>query len=492
MSDQERWEKEKEEQQSILKHDFAKEMAGREVTDEEAETIVCTELMNDYMDEYLVDGAVLSCTSAVWDDFPLSGNESVHIEGVEKKTKEDKPTGILRVWENPMYINNLHHANVTDTKQGLNIMPFPCNCKEAALSEKKEEIRKNKADCQKNGVCKYLMDLEEEWENIDFNEQEYMALEDSSFYREFVDVNATESIGVVNVGSLGIGNLKNGRKQGITMTSVLFCKHGGFIYPVTSGQKSNLTEIQAHIKNVLETLGWTVGLIELRKIDEILLEFNITDKNSITCFLLICVSESGAAQVYANRKDKNGKTITDEFGRAVTEFYPKDYNPGYPYEVRGVAYMQITHRDSQLECLKYLKENGYYDGYIDENALGYVEELRKLPWEASAWRWAVCVQTEEKNLNNYVKVKANDNGNQLTMGIFLTAESFINGKVKGGASDPLGKIARGELEWEYDMGKNVIKTDEKSFSAPNNWNQFEDNYELLMEGGFVCGKESSD
>lgn len=88
MSDQERWEKEKEERQSILKHDMAEEIEGREVTDEEIEHIICEEMKDGDLHEYLVDGAVLACTSAMWEDFPLSGNESVHIEGAEKKRQK--------------------------------------------------------------------------------------------------------------------------------------------------------------------------------------------------------------------------------------------------------------------------------------------------------------------------------------------------------------------------------------------------------------------
>lgn len=71
----------------------------------------------------------------------------------------------------------------------------------------------------------------------------------------------------------------------------------------------------------------------------------------------------------------------------------------------------------------------------------------------------------------------------------MTAESFNNGKVKNGSGGPLGKIAREGMEWEYDKENNMIKTDEKTFPAPNNWDQFEANYEVLKGAGFVCDKE---
>lgn len=173
MSDQERWEKEKEEQQSILKHDMAEEIEGREVTDEEAEHIICKELKDEDDHEYLVNGAVLSCTSAVWEDFPLSGNEGVHIEGAEKKTKDDKPTGILRVWENPLTESSNgkeqhHYATIADTVKFQNVSPFLCNCKQPANEEQKQKIKENMDECRKHGVCQYLMELEEAWENCEF------------------------------------------------------------------------------------------------------------------------------------------------------------------------------------------------------------------------------------------------------------------------------------------------------------------------------------
>ena len=83
------------------------------------------------------------------------------------------------------------------------------------------------------------------------------------------------------------------------------------------------------------------------------------------------------------------------------------------------------------------------------------------------------------------------------MGIFLAAESFINGKVQGGFSEPLGKIARGEWEWTYNADKNMLIVEKKvkiqgkeeviieEYTAPNNWNKFEDNYRKLEEAGII-------
>lgn len=134
---------------------------------------------------------------------------------------------------------------------------------------------------------------------------------------------------------------------------------------------------------------------------------------------------------------------------------------------------------------------------IDENAAGYVKELRTIPWETSAWRWAVVEQTGEGNLNAYVTARATEEERGLTMGIFLAAESFINGKVEDGFGEPLGKIARGEWDWTYNADRNMVKVEKKveikgkeeviieEYSAPNNWDKFEDNYKKLEMAGII-------
>lgn len=161
----------------------------------------------------------------------------------------------------------------------------------------------------------------------------------------------------------------------------------------------------------------------------------------------------------------------------------------YKFEERGVGYIQITFKDNQLECLEYLKSHNYYDGDIDENASGYVEELREMPWEASAWRWAVKKQTSDGlSLNDYVTDRSDQNGDQLTKGIFLASESFINGVVKDETAGILTKIVKNEItEWKVE-GKNLI-VDGKNYCAPNNWDEFEENYNTLIENGLLKGEK---
>ena len=71
------------------------------------------------------------------------------------------------------------------------------------------------------GICQHFMNLSAEWENMPLEEKRYLMMS---------DVNPTNLKG-------GIACLLDAScVEGITMTSVLFCKRGGLIYPGTSGQ----------------------------------------------------------------------------------------------------------------------------------------------------------------------------------------------------------------------------------------------------------------
>lgn len=73
--------------------------------------------------EYLVDNALLTCTSAKWWDFKLLyDGRVIKTEGLQDKVMSGETTTFLRVRENDMYSDNLRHATVADTKQGLNSM----------------------------------------------------------------------------------------------------------------------------------------------------------------------------------------------------------------------------------------------------------------------------------------------------------------------------------------------------------------------------------
>lgn len=454
MSDKERWEREKEERQFLLKLALAREEEAGFLTDKEIDRIVCDRLREkeneEELKEYLVDGAVLTCTSAKWGNFYLSDGSSIHLEGAEEKEKKGDPIGILKVQENPMYTDNLHHANVADTKRGFNIMPFPCNCMEPALPEQETDIGRNRADCQKNGVCKYLMDLEEEWENIDFSEPEYIAMGDAPSYKEFDDVDATTALGVAYVGSLRNGGLKNGQKQGITRTSVLFCKHGGFIYPVTSGQIGESDEFQFTLEQ-LKGCGWETATEEdLRILNGAMLKYGITSRDSAYMMLATMLAESGCTDkieggeaLLSKMKEKGEDKAWEEYqsnvrgnGNAMS-----DYN----WWNRGAGYMQITDQELHEQFLKYIDDP--FDGKDTATYIG-----NNYPIESAVWYWTKVKKTGKGNLDAYVT----ENG--AWEGMFLVTQYFVNG-FQNAKNDVLVKIKEGE-DYTINEEQTTVSVDE--------------------------------
>lgn len=432
---------------------------------------------------YLVDGAVLTCTRCKGESDDYNGETFCVPEGITERK--------LKVTQNNTVVNGAGQcfATVNDSKKNVNIFSFG-NCKNPPDRDKEREAliyASENEELRKLGTCQYLMDLNDKWENL---------ISDTGYERvkaangELVDT--------------------------ITMEAILFCKHGGLIYPKSSGYiktdaveetnelEEDLEDTEQYIEAIIGALGWTVDNEEIKKIKGILDDFGITDRNSIACFLLICITESGPEGTYSGKVDVNGKEYVDEYGRAVTEFYD---GGGYGFEERGVGYIQITGKGNQLMCLQDLKVLGYYDGDIDESALGYVEELRELSWEASAWRWAIYPQTGMGNLNAYVEVKSNENDKKLTSGIVLTAESFINGIVStdvnpgiiiGEKPNENCKTINGALS-EIASGEIIYGTDEKNwhvegtnlfvggwkYSAPSNWTAFDDHYGTLCNLGIA-------
>lgn len=167
--------------------------------------------------EYLVDGAILTCTMCTNEDVVAEGN--VYKDFIKDKTEMDKEihtkrfgSKVLRrlvVTENPTAeINELKYATVKDSINGTNI-PYFGNCQREPDNERERyTFRSHTLQQRECGSCRYLMNLEKEWENYDIG-QSFFDFPDDQY----------------------------GDKPGITMTSFLFCKHGGFIYPVTSGQE---------------------------------------------------------------------------------------------------------------------------------------------------------------------------------------------------------------------------------------------------------------
>ena len=164
--------------------------------------------MRNYINEdkyhqYLVDGAVLKCTAATTDDFTYAEGETVVLEN-----KDDEVCNItLDVHENPMNINGLTYATIKDTIQNVNIVAPKCNCCLAA-----------DRDAERNSIFEV----------------------DGTTY--LTKTNIAQSPFTAGVGK--ILDVVIEESEGITMTSVLFCKHGGLIMPVTSGQEDSANTLE--------------------------------------------------------------------------------------------------------------------------------------------------------------------------------------------------------------------------------------------------------
>lgn len=147
---------------------------------------------------YLVDGATLTCTRCKLEPDTYYGGTFTAPEG----SNESK----LKVTHNTSFKNGAgqYFATIRD----IEFEPFG-NCKNPPDREAERKALMLAAEseelCQ-YGTCRYLMDLNDEWENWLSN----------TGYQEVTELNG-DSV------------------ETITMEAILFCKHGGFIRPIDSG-----------------------------------------------------------------------------------------------------------------------------------------------------------------------------------------------------------------------------------------------------------------
>lgn len=173
-------------------------------------------VLDDYAvsdNEYLVDGAILTCDRA------KRGPIKVNLDGTVVEFEGNNASSFkytrLNVIEREQRDNGLCAATIEDTvygeEEGNNILPFRCNCSLPPDREWEiEKIKKNITYCKRYGTCGQLMNLNDMWENF--------PAEKAGFTHTGVDENESE------------------KKERINMRSMLFCRHGGLITPVKSGQ----------------------------------------------------------------------------------------------------------------------------------------------------------------------------------------------------------------------------------------------------------------
>lgn len=213
-----REEKEIDERAKALRNEKGEEIAKEKLGKEEVSEEEIQEILSSYAsnkNEYLVNGAVLTCDKAKRGPVKVRIGNSVEV--FKGNNSVSYKYTRLKVKENGQSSNGLYVATVGDTVQGVNIMPFRCNCAmEPDRQWEIDKIRTHINECKIYGTCSQLMNLSDEWDN----------LPSEISYFTYTDVNASGSE----------------EKEGINMMSMLFCKHGGLITPVTSGQTKEALE----------------------------------------------------------------------------------------------------------------------------------------------------------------------------------------------------------------------------------------------------------
>jgi RHS repeat-associated protein len=148
----------------------------------------------------------------------------------------------------------------------------------------------------------------------------------------------------------------------------------------------------------LKKFGWSdTSDVFVKKLNDALVNYGITDKESITLFMATMAAES-------------------DFGRDKLEVGTEKYfkSNGYTANTRGAGYIQITGADTQKKFLKTIPKP-----YSGKDTASYI--ARNYALEASAWYWSNMKKTGEGNLNAYVR----KNGGGL--GVFLIMQFFVNG-----------------------------------------------------------------
>ena len=144
-------------------------------------------------DEYLVSGAQLRCSMAT--------SKKMTIEGRTYVPENPSETTYLKCEENRMESGEGKvNATTKDCVVYKNIKPFRCNCRVGPCDDEEKDMLLVDESCLTEGTCKALIDLSEHWDNYP-SQVPHFRYRDERF----------------------------GEVSGITMMSMLFCKHGAFL-----------------------------------------------------------------------------------------------------------------------------------------------------------------------------------------------------------------------------------------------------------------------
>ncbi len=414
---------------------------------------------------YLVDGAVLRCSKSTTNPIIITQSkgqllkyeectddmlvgEAVVLEDPDNmecfRAPEGKSEVRLKVLQNTAAINGAgqYFATVKDTKKGgigyyfdhdtddYNIRFFG-NCKNAP--DRDDECKAiitaaESKELRNIGTCPYLMKLNDEWENF------------------VSDVNYEE-----------VTTLDGELSELITMEAVLFCKHGGFITPITSGQVSLVTQGNEFqfTKEQLIACGWDkVTDEQVKKLNESLIYFGIDSAKSAFMMLATMLSESECEKAIEG-KDKFDDKSWEEYKEKLRK--SGNIVGNYGWKERGAGYIQLTGEGIQRDFLTRMGDS--YNGDIPAEYIA-----PNYPIEAAVYYWTEVNKTGAGNLNAYVEQYAKDDNMD---GIFLISQYFVNGYVDG-IDEALSKIRKGE-KFKINSITHKLEVNGKSYQLPNGW-----------------------
>ncbi|OPZ89759.1 MAG: tRNA nuclease WapA precursor [Firmicutes bacterium ADurb.Bin419] len=206
----------------------------------------------------------------------------------------------------------------------------------------------------------------------------------------------------------------------------------------------------------LKEFGWSdTSDAFVKKLNDALVRYGITDKDSIALFMATMAEESG-------------------WGKYTIEQGSDSYFAGKKYgkNGRGAGYIQITWRDTHL---KFLKSMG--DNFSGADTAQYIAD--HYPMEAAAWFWSNEAKTGEGNLNAYV----NKNGSNL--GIFLITQYFVNGlvtdkngNVPAAFMSDLAAIRQGGT---FNINGTSLSVNGNTWRLPVNWSSRKDAYDKAIK-----------
>lgn len=385
------------------------------------------------MKKYLLDGAVLRCSKSTLKPFKVPDEPDIILKNIagesqEELKKREQTRLYVRVDDGKVKDVDSLFATIYDCKKGElsalseeeekkwdgpNIYPFRCNCKvDIDRDTEKEIIEEHRNDCEVNGVCQYLMDLNDTWETWPSDQGE--------FYEERKD---------------GDGNVIMAKC--ITMTSALFCKHGGLITPIKAGQ---VDYVEGYVtRKTLESLEFEVISDEsIRQLNVMLFLYDITSIEEIRHFLSQSVVECGYGEDLEEQKDKDYEGSDYEYfvgkyfyNTTTKKLLGNDYErDGYVF--RGGGYLQLTGRYNYQEFANHLAAQGRKDERIMQEGAPIIAQ--SYAWESATWYWK---NHKEKKWNGTEWVENDGSVEGVT--------KFVTG---GDAGLRERKIAYEKFKWE--------------------------------------------